>query len=355
MAKDGPAPEDILRAFNRAKDFLNRNGYEGPKFIKGDPMSLLASDPLSVQFTPTGSSLANLNDQLKGLLGFANYGFQVVQTTPFVKIEHPGKPSEEGDMIAAVLALMANLKSEVSVAVIATLVVKFEGKGVLGIPMDPTRLTRWPTPCTRPQERPARADTAQSGGRRRHHEQTLERVLRGLQSPNRPRQHPTDRRDGIAVRQRQRTLRPGEHGERKGDERGRSTLLLRSRHHVAPADMPPVRTTDTGHRDARGCVTNLHSEEQRSMSKPKPFTALTVKATLAVRPFRRKVLLPGLRAGRYTLRVIGSKGAWHLYVQRGNTLFRITKDAYVTQTQATLQGYAKYKVKATVYKGKAAA
>lgn len=71
------------------------------------------------------------------------------------------------------------------------------------------------------------------------------------------------------------------------------------------------------------------------------------------RPFR-KSLLRSLRSGLYTLRVYGKAGEWFLGVQRGNTIHRISP-AFKTQLQATLQGYAKFKIKATQYKSRAAA
>lgn len=87
----------------------------------------------------------------------------------------------------------------------------------------------------------------------------------------------------------------------------------------------------------------------------KPHNALNVNAHRAVRPFRRKVLLPAIKAGTVAVRVIGSKGTWHLYAQRGRTLHRLTGDSFITQTQATLRAYAMFKTKATVYKSRVAA
>lgn len=71
------------------------------------------------------------------------------------------------------------------------------------------------------------------------------------------------------------------------------------------------------------------------------------------RPFRKE-LMRGLRKGLHALRVYGKAGEWFLGVQRGNTIHRVSQ-SYSTQLQATLQGYAKYKIKATQYKGRAAA
>jgi hypothetical protein len=88
------------------------------------------------------------------------------------------------------------------------------------------------------------------------------------------------------------------------------------------------------------------------MNKSKVHNAIVIN-NATTRPFR-KMLVRSLRKGFYALRVYGKAGAWYLGVQRGNHIHRISGE-FKTQLQATLQGYAKYKMKATQYKGKAAA
>lgn len=83
---------------------------------------------------------------------------------------------------------------------------------------------------------------------------------------------------------------------------------------------------------------------------------MRIKVERAVKPFRRK-LRGELRMGRCKLRVFGSKGAWHLGIQRGETIHRYSNPAvpYITQVTAILAGVRKFGVKASLYREKAVA
>jgi hypothetical protein len=85
----------------------------------------------------------------------------------------------------------------------------------------------------------------------------------------------------------------------------------------------------------------------------KSHNAIRVKEYRATRPFRKKILVPGIASGTITVRIVGSKGIWHIYGQRGRTLHRLSETPFPTQTQASHQALAQYHVtKVTVYKGK---
>lgn len=77
--------------------------------------------------------------------------------------------------------------------------------------------------------------------------------------------------------------------------------------------------------------------------------AIAIKPA-AVRPFRKSLLI-GLRNNLYTLRVYGSKGAWFLGVQRGNTIIPLNpKNPSATQTAANLLAQSKYGIKPKLYR-----
>lgn len=80
---------------------------------------------------------------------------------------------------------------------------------------------------------------------------------------------------------------------------------------------------------------------------------MMIKSGRAVQPFR-KYLGRRVRNGTATLRVFGSRGAWHLGIQVGNTIYRFNDPMvpYVTMVTAIMAGYRKYNRKASQYKMK---
>lgn len=80
---------------------------------------------------------------------------------------------------------------------------------------------------------------------------------------------------------------------------------------------------------------------------------ITVKSNRAVSQFRR-VLRSKLRNGTAKLRVFGSKGAWTLGVQVGETIHCYSQP-YITMATAVMAGYRKFGIKASQYKVKLAA
>jgi hypothetical protein len=78
--------------FAKVIQYLHAQGYTGPHFTTGHPISLLAGEPVHARFDTTGTTDAERDFQVaRHNLDYAQLGFHVTKGQGFLSIQHTGE------------------------------------------------------------------------------------------------------------------------------------------------------------------------------------------------------------------------------------------------------------------------
>lgn len=80
--------------FNQVQKYLQDKGYKGPNYTIGNPLSLLADEPIHTQFIFTGNSNIDQDHSLvNNTLKYKMLGFNVTKGQGFISISHQPYPT----------------------------------------------------------------------------------------------------------------------------------------------------------------------------------------------------------------------------------------------------------------------